>query len=81
MLDVIQSKPGLKATWVLNTLNDPVLNGDTATVKVGPPQEQTGHLSVKCLLPEAPEFRTVGQNQVDGKKYPAASRLTTRFKL
>ena len=82
VLDVIQSKPGLKATWVLNTLNDPSVNGDTATVKVGPPTEQTGHLSVKCLLPETPEFRTVGQNQVEGKKYPgAADPRAGKFRL
>ena len=81
VLDVIQSKPGLKATWVLNTLNDPAAGGDTATVKVAAP-EQPGHLSVKCLLPESSEFRTVAGNQVDGKKYPgAADPRAGKFRL
>jgi len=73
VLDVIQSKPGLKATWVLNSLNDASVNGDSATIKVGPPQEQAGQLSVRCLLPEEPTLRTVGQCQVDGKRYAPAA--------
>jgi hypothetical protein len=70
VLDVLQAKPGLKATWVLNSLNDAMVTGDQALIKVGPPLEQSGHLSVKCLLPEDPTLRTVGGFQVDGKKYP-----------
>ena len=73
VLDVIQTKPGLKATWVLNSQNDATVTGDTAMIKVGPPQEQTGHLSVRCLLPEEPTLRTVGQYQIEGKKYPPAA--------
>ena len=73
VLDVIQSKPGLKATWVLNSLNDAMVSGDSATIKVGAPQEQGGHLSVRCLLPESPTLRTVGNFDVEGKKYPPAS--------
>jgi hypothetical protein len=82
ILDVIQSKPGLKATWVLNTLNEAAVTGDSALVKVGPPTEQTGHLSVKCLLPESPDLRTVGQNQVEGRKYPGtADPRAGKFRL
>lgn len=81
VMDVVHSKPGLKATWVLNTQNDPAVTGDSAVVRVGAPQEQPGQLSVRCILPEEPTLRTVGQ-QVDGKKYPAAADVKTgRFRL
>ena len=73
VLDVIKSKPGLKATWVLNTLNEPSVNGSSALAKVGPPNEQAGQLSVRCLLPEDPALRTVGNSRVDGKNYPPAA--------
>lgn len=72
IFDVIQSKPGLRATWVMNTLNDAGVSGDTAQVKVGPPGELAGQLSMKCLLPEEPALRTVGQGLVEGKKYAAS---------
>ncbi|HVE40145.1 MAG TPA: heparinase II/III family protein [Planctomycetota bacterium] len=73
VLDIVQSKPGLKATWVLNSLNEATVSGDAAMIKVGAPQEQSGHLAVKCLLPEEPALRTIGNYQVDGKKYPPAA--------
>ncbi len=73
VFDVVQSKPGLKATWVLNTINEPAVTGDSAVAKVAPPQELAGQLSVRCLLPEDPALRTVGGGQVDGKKYPPAA--------
>lgn len=73
VLDVVQSKPGLRSTWVLNTLNEPAVSGTSALVKVGPPHEKPGQLSVRCLLPEAPTLRTVGNSQVDGKRYPPAA--------
>jgi len=41
-------------------------------VKVGPPGEQPGQLSVKCLLPEETALRAVGGGTVDGKAYPPA---------
>lgn len=73
VLDVVQSKPGLKSTWVLNTLNEPAVTGASALVKVAPPNELAGHLSVKCLLPEEATVRTVGGGLVDGKRYPPAA--------
>jgi hypothetical protein len=74
VMDVIKSKPGLKATWVLNTMNEPSVNGSSAMAKVGPPNnEQAGHLSVRCLFPEDPALRTVGNSRVDGKNYPPAA--------
>jgi hypothetical protein len=72
VLDVVQSKPGLKSTWVLNTLNEPAVTGTSALVKVDPPNETAGHLSVKCLLPAEATVRTVGGGLVDGKRYPPA---------
>jgi hypothetical protein len=68
VLDVVQAKPGLKATWVLNTLEDAVVNGDAALVKAGP-----GRLSVKCLLPEEPSLRTVPNGRVEGKAYATSN--------
>jgi hypothetical protein len=56
----------------MNTLHDAAVNGDTAVVKVGPPGELPGQLSMKCLLPEEPALRTVAQGLVEGKKYAAA---------
>ena len=72
ILDVVQAKPGLRSTWVLNTLNEPSLSGASALVKVGPPGEQPGQLSVKCLLPEDTSLRSVGGGMLDGKAYPPA---------
>jgi heparin/heparan-sulfate lyase len=76
VLDVVHSKPGLKSTWVLNTLNEPAVSGTSALVKVAPPNEQGGQLSVKCLLPEDATVRTVGGGLVDGKRYPPAAGET-----
>lgn len=64
IFDVLQTKPGLKSTWVLNTLTDAVVTGDSALVKAGP-----GRLSVKCLLPEDAELRVVPNGRVEGKAY------------
>lgn len=64
VFDVIQAKAGLKATWVLNTLTDAVVTGDSALVKAGP-----GRLAVKCLLPENAELRVVPNGRLDGKAY------------
>ncbi|HEX7897446.1 MAG TPA: heparinase II/III family protein [Planctomycetota bacterium] len=64
VFDVLQTKAGLKSTWVLNTLTDAVVSGDAAHVKAGP-----GRLSVKCLLPENAEFRLVPNGRVEGKAY------------
>lgn len=72
VFDVVQTKPGLKSTWVLNTQNEPSVTGPSALVKVGPPTEAAGRLSVKCLLPEEASVRTVGGGLVDGKRYPPA---------
>jgi len=37
---------------------------------------------VKCLLPESSEFRSVSQNQVEGKKYPGvADPRAGKFRL
>jgi hypothetical protein len=68
VLDVVQAKPGLASTWVLNTLSDAVVNGDSALVKAGP-----GRLSVKCLLPEGAELRIVPNGRVEGKAYATSS--------
>jgi hypothetical protein len=68
--DVIHTKPGLKATWVLNSINAPELKGDQAIVKTGPPEGQPGQLSVRRVLPDAAELRSVDGYRVDGKRYP-----------
>ena len=73
VMDVVHARPGLKSTWVLNTIQEPALTGASALVKVGPPGEQGGQLSVKCLLPEDTTLRSVGGGVVDGKAYPAAA--------
>lgn len=72
VMDVVQAKPGLKSTWVLNTVAEPSLAGPSALVKTGP-GEQPGRLSVKCLLPEETALKAVGGGLVDGKAYPPPS--------
>ncbi|HYE97633.1 MAG TPA: hypothetical protein VEJ18_01930 [Planctomycetota bacterium] len=65
VLDLVQAKPGLKTTWVLNTLSPPKVEGTQALVTADP-----GRLHVNVLLPESPTIRTVTDFSVDGKKYP-----------
>jgi hypothetical protein len=68
VFDVLRTKPGLKATWVLNTLQDAALNGDAAVVKAGP-----GRLSVRRLLPQDADLSVVSNGRVEGKAYAPAA--------
>jgi hypothetical protein len=83
ILDVVQAKAGLRTTWVLNTVNEPSVKGDTAVVRVGPPEGSPGQLQVQCVLPESAELRTVGGYRVDGKTYPPGNSdpRTGRWRL
>jgi hypothetical protein len=78
VLDVVQAKPGLKATWVLNTLTDAAVSGAEAVVKSGP-----GRLSVRRLLPEGAELQVVPNGRVEGKAYapPAGDPRVGRSRI
>ncbi len=76
VFDVIQAQPGLKATWVLNTLNDAAVDGDAALVKAGP-----GRLAVRRLLPEEAALRVVPQGRLEGKAYAGTDPRSGRSRI
>jgi hypothetical protein len=70
IFDVVETaKEGLRTTWVMNTVNEPVVKDGVAEAKEG-----DGRLLLQCLLPEKAEPKIVKDFTVDGKAYPPGEK-------
>jgi heparin/heparan-sulfate lyase len=84
VLDELElSRPGLKPRFLLHTMEEPRVQGNTILASHGGlrrAQSSRGRLTATVLLPRQPHIETIGgpgrEFEVDGKNYPLTGKLT-----